>query len=219
VLEKAEWETRAKGQECDALLTLLHARELELERHVQTEAEKEREREGEQLEEAVGGGARDKVRPQERKGKDQRNAQEERERDFVLSEAHGGGRRMEAEGVCWEEERERERERREELERQVVELERHVVELEETKETLQVVVHQKTQQVVCVCVCGVCLWLCVFILEARLIAPLFVCRFCLFSALLVRISGLYCVRGVFRIFIDRKLSNLSALLVLSPVNV
>jgi len=153
VLEKAEWETTAKGQECDKLLTLLHARELELERHVQTEAEKERERGGEQLEEAVRGGAREKVRPQEREGKDQRNAQEERERDIVLSEANEAGRRMEVEGVCWEEERERERERREELERQVVEL-------VETTETLQVVVHQKTQQVVCACVC-VCV--CVFV--------------------------------------------------------
>ena len=34
----------------------------------------------------------------------------------------------------------------------------------------------------------------------------------------MRISGLFCVKGVLRIFNERKLSNLPGLLVLSPVN-
>ena len=57
-----------------------------------------------------------------------------------------------------------------------------------------------------------------FILQGRLIAPLFVWRFCSCSGRLVRIPGFFCVRGVLRIFIQRKLSNFSALLVLSLVN-
>ena len=56
------------------------------------------------------------------------------------------------------------------------------------------------------------------ILQGRLIASFFVWRFCSCSGLLVRIPGLFCVRGILRIFIEGKLSNLSALLVLSPVN-
>ena len=56
------------------------------------------------------------------------------------------------------------------------------------------------------------------ILQGRPIAPFFVCRVCSCSDLLVRISGLFCVRDVLRIFIDQKMSNLSALLVLSPVD-
>jgi len=58
----------------------------------------------------------------------------------------------------------------------------------------------------------------IFILQRRLITPFFVCRFCSYSDVLLRIPGLFCVGGVFRIFIERKLSNLSALLVLSPVH-
>ena len=50
------------------------------------------------------------------------------------------------------------------------------------------------------------------ILQGRLIAPFFVWRVCSCSGLLVRIPGLFCVRGVLRILIERKLSNLSALL-------
>jgi len=63
-----------------------------------------------------------------------------------------------------------------------------------------------------------------FILQGWLIAPFLsgglvsIQRFCFYSALLVRIPRLFCVRGKFRSFIERKLSNLSALLVLSPVN-
>jgi len=52
----------------------------------------------------------------------------------------------------------------------------------------------------------------------RLIVPFFVWRFCSCSGLSVRIPGLFCVKGVLRIFIERKLSNLSAFLDLSPVN-
>jgi len=48
-----------------------------------------------------------------------------------------------------------------------------------------------------------------FILQGRLIAPFFVCWFCSCSGLLVQIPGLFCVRGVLRIFIERKLSNVS----------
>jgi len=57
-----------------------------------------------------------------------------------------------------------------------------------------------------------------FILQAVLIAPFFVWGFCSYQCLLVRIPDLLYVRGVFRIFIEPKLLNLPALLVLSPVN-
>jgi len=64
----------------------------------------------------------------------------------------------------------------------------------------------------------ICVCCFVFILQGRLIAPFFVRRFCSCSGLLLRIPRPFCVRGVLRIFIERKLSNFSALLVLSPVN-
>ena len=52
---------------------------------------------------------------------------------------------------------------------------------------------------------------CRLILQGRLIAPFCVWRFCCCAGLLVRIPGLFCSRGVLRIFIERKLSNLSVL--------
>ena len=48
----------------------------------------------------------------------------------------------------------------------------------------------------------------IFILQGWLIAPFFVWRFCSCSGLLVRVPGFFCVRGILRIFIERKLSTL-----------
>jgi len=43
------------------------------------------------------------------------------------------------------------------------------------------------------------------ILQGRLIAPFFVCRFCSCSGLFEQIPGLFCVRRVLIFFIERKL--------------